>query len=82
VSSETGKFSTDIADEVISAAMESVEKHRRKERSSPGVGRPAKSSAGARADPSAELRARLEAARPWSGAREQLKDRRADARAR
>jgi len=28
VSSETGKFSTDIAEELISAAVESVEKHR------------------------------------------------------
>jgi molecular chaperone GrpE len=71
VSPETGKFSTDIADEVISAAVDSVEKHRQEgeelapvEAVSPPV-----------VDPEAELRARLEASE--SAARElegQLKE--------
>jgi len=62
VSSETGKFSTDIAEELISAAVESVEKHRQDGEElamEPEVA--AGTSAAPEPDPLAELRTRLEA---------------------
>ena len=63
MSSENGKFSTDIADELISAALESVEKHRDEgEELVPEAGDPATELAPApEVDPTAELRAQLEA---------------------
>ena len=62
VSSETGKFSTDIAEELISAAVESVEKHRQDGEElamEPEVA--AEVPAAPETDPLAELRTRLEA---------------------
>jgi len=62
VSSETGKFSTDIAAELISAAVESVEKHRQDGEElavEPEVA--AEAPAAPEPDPLAELRTRLEA---------------------
>jgi len=58
VSSETGKFSTDIADELISAAVESVEKTRQE---AEGTELAVESTPAAEPDPVAEVRTRLEA---------------------
>jgi molecular chaperone GrpE len=62
VSSETGKFSTDIAAELISAAVESVEKHRQDGDELPVEPEVvAEAPAAPEPDPLAELRTRLEA---------------------
>lgn len=67
MSSKTGKFSTDIADELISAAVESVEKHREGEPLSPDEAAPLSVEVAVEpapppeVDEAAELRTRLEA---------------------